>query len=106
MKNKKMGFEYKSVQINIDEAEKIAISALGFLGQDEERLTIFLGETGVNPAHLRELAGTHEFLVSVLDYLLLDESLLLVFTSENSIDPEMIAPARNTLSGKRGYESM
>ena len=105
MKNKKMGFENKSVQIKVDEAEKIAISALSFLGQDQERLSIFLGETGVNPAHLRALAGTHEFLVSVLDYLLMDESLLLVFTSENAIDPELITPARYTLSGKRGFES-
>jgi len=97
-----MGFEHKRRRIGAEEAEKIAIQALGFLGQDQERLTIFLSETGIDPAHLRELAGTSEFLVSVLDFLLSDESLLLVFTSENSLDPELINPARHRLSAGEG----
>ena len=94
-----------NIQFKVEEAEAIAITGLGFLGQDRERFERFLTTTGVNPAHLRALAGTPEFLVSVLDYLLADESLLLVFTSENALDPEMIKPARFNLSVQQGPES-
>ena len=88
--------------IAVDEAEAIAITGLGFLGQDSGRFENFLAATGVNPGDLRALAGTSPFLVSVLDFLLQDESLLLIFTSENSLDPEMIKPARYRLSGDEG----
>ena len=92
-------------KFDIATAEAIAISGLGFIGQDGERLGKFLNATGVNPADLRELAGSSEFLASVLDFLAQDESLLLVFTSENSIDPELIKPALMRLSGKQGLVS-
>lgn len=85
-------------QLKVEEAEAIAIAGLSFLGQDGERLGRFLATTGINPANLRELAGTPSFLASVLEYLLNDESLLLVFTSENSIAPEMVKPAKYCLS--------
>ena len=85
-------------QFKVEEAESIAITGLGFLGQDAERLGRYLAITGVNPADLRERAATREFLASVLDYILQDESLLLVFTSENSIEPALVKPARYCLS--------
>ena len=40
-----------------ESAEKLAISALGFLAQDEERLGQFLSVTGIGPDMIRKAAA-------------------------------------------------
>lgn len=81
------------------DAEAIAISALGFLASEPERLGRFLSVTGLGPENLRAAAGEPAFLVSVLDYVASDESLLLALAGNLSIQPEAIAAAHHHLSG-------
>lgn len=80
-----------------DEAEALAIDALGFLAGEENRLAAFLQASGLAPADLRRAAGSVEFLAGVLDFLAADESLLLVFASARHIAPETVLHARQNL---------
>lgn len=86
-------------RVGRDEAEEIAIRALGFLAGDADRLGRFLALTGIDPAEIRALAGKKSFLVSVLDHVMGDESLLLAFSANAGIAPDKIAPARHRLDG-------
>jgi uncharacterized protein DUF3572 len=80
-----------------DEAEALAIDALGFLAAEENRLAAFLQASGLAPADLRCEAGSVEFLAGVLDFVAADESLLLVFASERHLAPETVVIARRKL---------
>lgn len=84
--------------MDTETAEIIAISALTFLADDEQRLGRFLALTGLGPTELKAEAHKHRMLSAVLDYLLHDESLLLVFTTSNRIAPELIIPAQQLLA--------
>lgn len=85
-----------------EEAERLAISALSFFGEDPERLGSFLSVTGLGPETLRSAAGEPGFLVAVLEYLMGDESLLLVFAETRRVRPTMIAAARHVLEHAAG----
>ena len=83
---------------DLDEAEAIALMALGFLAEDEARLIRFVTATGVMPDQLRTAASSPATLVAVLDHMLADESQLLVFTSGAGVDPAWVTPARELLA--------
>ncbi len=84
-----------------EEAERIAIEALGFLAADEGRLSAFVAATGYDLAGIRAEAGAPRFLAGVLDFLMADESLLLVFASHSGTEPAAIAAARRALQPDR-----
>lgn len=90
-------FPRKRLAMTRDEAEKLAIAALGFLAGEENRLAGFLHLTGLSPADLRREAGSTAFLGGVLDFIAADESLLLVFASEHGAAPEAVMTARHVL---------
>ena len=79
------------------DAEAIAASGLGFLAEEPQRLTRFMGLTGIDLDQLRSQAGSPPVLRAVLDHLLEDESLLLVFVSGAGLRPEVLAEARSLL---------
>lgn len=81
------------------EAEALAVSLLGFLAQDPQRLGPFLAATGLGPGTLRAAATEPDFLVSLLDYALADERLLVAFSEAQDLDPSLIGQARLTLGG-------
>jgi hypothetical protein len=83
--------------MDTDQAETIALTALGFLAEDGQRLGRFLALTGLGPAELKAEAGSARVLAAVLDHLLHDESLLLTFTANHGVAPETIAPAQALL---------
>ena len=91
----------KPERITSDDAEVIALQALGFLADDPQRLSRFLSLTGMEPVHLRPTAKTREFQDAVLEYMLGDESLLLTFCQDAGIDPMAIASAHALLNGNR-----
>lgn len=84
---------------NSDNAEVIALKALGFLAQDGERFQRFLSLTGLELQAIRQAASDPAFLGGVLDHLLSDQSLLLAFAEGEGLPPEAIARARGTLPG-------
>lgn len=86
-----------------DEAEAIAVKALGFITSDPDRLERFLRLTGWTPQSLREPAGQQALLGAVLEYLSGDESLLLTFAANASLDPASVAEAvRLTVPAEAG----
>jgi hypothetical protein len=84
--------------IEVEQAEVIAIRALGYLAQNAEQLSRFLGLTGLTIETLRNDAGSHQVLAAVLDHLVGDESLLLTFAATAAISPQDIAAAHVRLS--------
>jgi Protein of unknown function (DUF3572) len=86
--------------ITADEAEMMAIAALGFLADQPESLGRFLSITGIGPATLRRAAADRGFLAGVLDFLLGDEPLLLHYADTAGIDPAVIVAARRALESE------
>lgn len=82
-----------------EEAEIIALNALGFLAADSERLQRFMDLSGLDVDAIRAGAASATFLGGILDHLLADESLLLVFAEEQHLRPERIAELRRKLPG-------
>lgn len=87
---------------NREEAETIALEALGFLAGDQERLGRFLADTGIGPDTLMRQASTPATMTAVLDHLLGDESMLLVFAATAGYRPEHIAAAHAVLTAPTG----
>jgi hypothetical protein len=88
-----------------DSARSLAVSALTFIAADPDRLSRFLGITGLGPDNLRTAAADPAFLGSVLDYLVADEELLVGFATDAGLKPETIARAHAALCRPREGES-
>ncbi len=90
--------KFKQGPLAADVAEVLAIQALGFIAQDEERLGRFLAITGLGPAEIRAAARERRFLAGVLDYVTGDEALLVAFASHAEVDPTTVAVAQRALT--------
>jgi hypothetical protein len=86
-----------------DSARSLAVCALTFIAADPDRLSRFLGITGLGPHNLRTSAADPTFLGSVLDYLVADEKLLVEFAADAGLKPEAVTRAHEALG--RPYES-
>ena len=84
---------------SFEDAETLALRALGFLAAEPERLEPFLATTGLGPATLRAAASDPGFLAAVLDHIGGSDSLLLEFAANLGVAPEAVAQARERLSG-------
>jgi len=82
-----------------DQAEALALKALGFLVADEELLQIFMGSSGVSAEDLRTGVGDPAFLGSVLDFILMDDQWVVRFCDANRIAYYQVFPARQALPG-------
>ncbi len=85
--------------MNKDAAQTIALQALSFLIEDDERLGGFMGATGLDADDLRRGATDPDMLGGVLDYLLAFEPLLVEFADYAGISPEDPIRARQALPG-------
>ena len=81
------------------DGETIALQALAFLVEDDDRLSRFLGLTGMELTALRQVASDKMALGAVLDYVLGWEPLLLEFAAALELPPEAILRARHDLPG-------
>jgi hypothetical protein len=84
-------------RLDREQAEMIAIRALGSLASDPERLGRFLAVTGLGPENLRAAASDSAFLASVLDYVVADESLLVSLAGNLGLPPDSFARAHALL---------
>jgi hypothetical protein len=91
----------KDTGFSRESAEKLAISALGFLAQDEERLGQFLSVTGIGPDMIRKAAADPSFLAGVLDHVSGDEALLLAVAEHAGVRPQDVERAQAALGGHR-----
>ena len=82
-----------------EDAEVIALRALGFLASDGERLERFMALSGLTLPAIRQQAGDPAFLAGVLDHVLGDQSLLLMFAEAEDLRPEQVERCRARLPG-------
>ena len=82
-----------------DEAERIAIAALGHVATDETLMSRFLSVTGIDPGDIRAAASDPAFLAGVLDFLLGHEPDAVAFAAQNDLPPEDVMRARASLVG-------
>ncbi len=85
--------------MNEDAAQTVAIMALSFLAEDDDRLGRFMGWTGLGADEVRLAPSDPALLGGVLDYLLAHEVLLVEFADHAGIAPEEPARARQALPG-------
>ena len=83
----------------LDDAETIALSALGFLADSPNRLELLMDQSGLDLATIRQRAADRNFLVAVLDFLLANEALLVDFCESTQTPPKAVQMANRLLSG-------
>ncbi len=89
-----------------EDAQTIAVRALGFIAGDAELLPRFLAITGIEAAGIRRAAQEPGFLAGVLDFLLAHEPSLMRFTEETGTAPAAVVDARRALAhGDENFES-
>lgn len=82
-----------------EQAEKIAIMALGWLAGNEDLCPVFLGATGASADDLRAHATEPSFLASVLDFITMDDAWVIQFCELNGLKYEDPLTARHSLPG-------
>lgn len=85
--------------MNLETAERVAVEALGFIAEQEERVTSFLAKSGLETGDLRTAAAEPGFLAGVLAHLLGDEGLLLEFSGWSGRAPDEAGAAYRCLAG-------
>jgi hypothetical protein len=83
-----------------ENAEILALEALGWLAGDEEALQRFLTQSGIDAAALRLGAGSPEMNVAVLEFLLAHEDLLLRFCEAAGLEPNDVHAGRRALGNE------
>jgi hypothetical protein len=78
-------------------AEMLAVQALAFIAEDDDRLGCFIASTGIAVQSIRDAARDPNFLAGVLEHMLADENLLLAFAHSGGFDPAEVARARQGL---------
>lgn len=71
-----------------EQAEMLAIQALGYLAGTEEELQRLMMTTGMDTESLRQSAQSRSGLAGLLDYICQDESILLGFCEAARIKPD------------------
>lgn len=82
-----------------EQAQAMALQALGFLLADAELLGGFMAQAGLSPDDLRQRAADPDLLAAVLDFLLADDGLVIGFAASLNIRPETVLAARQALPG-------
>ncbi len=81
-------FKPNKDQTSLERAQLLAIRALRFLSEDEDRLNTFLTQSGLGIENLRLAAESEHFLAAVLDYICSDEALLESLSTETQLSPQ------------------
>ncbi len=82
-----------------EQAETIALAALGWLVSNEELCPVFLGSTGASVDDLKTQASEPEFLASVLEFLTMDDAWVMQVCDVHSWPYETLLQARYALPG-------
>ncbi|MCB1417964.1 MAG: DUF3572 domain-containing protein [Notoacmeibacter sp.] len=82
-----------------EEAEAIAVTALGFIAGNEKLLPRFLSLTGIEASAIRQAARQPGFMAGVLDFICAHEPTLMEFSEKSGVKPERVAQARAALPG-------
>lgn len=85
--------------MNRENAEVLALQALGWLASDDEIFSGFLHFSGASPDQLAAAAAQPEFLGSVLDFLLLEDQWIMGFCRVQGLPFDAPMRARAALPG-------
>ncbi len=91
--------ETSRTPLSPDQAEVLAIKALGWLAGQDDLLATFLDASGAAIDDLRTRVTDPAFLAAVLDFILMDDAWVLGFAAHAAIPPEQILRARAGLPG-------
>ena len=80
-----------------ENAEALAIQALGFVANDPALLPRFLAITGIEASSIRHAAGEPGFLAGVLQFILAHEPTLIQFCEATGTAPGAVAKALRAL---------
>lgn len=87
------------MRYSTDQAEIIAIQALGWLSNQDDLMMTFLGATGSGLDDVRNRAADPEFLASVMDFILMDDTWITDFCDAQSMPYDAIQHIRMALPG-------
>jgi hypothetical protein len=88
-----------------EEAEALAVRALGFVASDPELLPRFLALTGIEARSVRQAAREPGFLAGVLQFILAHEPTLMRFSEETGTPPASVGKALQALpQGDESYD--
>ncbi len=82
-----------------DQAETIALQALGWLADQQDFMRVFLANSGADINTLMENAGDPDFLGSVLDFILSSDEIVSGFCDAYSLDYDLPSQVRQLLPG-------
>ena len=82
-----------------DQAENIALLALGWLASNDELLPVFLGASGAAAEDIQGQAENPAFLASILEFLTMDDAWVVSFCDANTLKYEEPLRARYSLKG-------
>lgn len=85
--------------MKVEQAETVALQALGWLAGQDELFPLFLGATGASAEQMAEAAGKPAFLGAVLDFLLQDDAWIVGFCDMAGLDYTLPMQARAALPG-------
>lgn len=80
-----------------EEAEAVAVKALGFIASDPELLPRFLAITGIEASSIRRAAREPGFMAGVLQFILAHEPTLMRFAEETGTPPAAVGKAFKAL---------
>ncbi len=87
------------MDIGEEDAQAIALRALAFIAEDEDRLAAFLSASGMAQEDVSARLGDPAVLAGVLDFVLADNSRTVAFVNRIDIDPMLPRLARRKLPG-------
>lgn len=85
--------------MKVEQAETVALQALGWLAGQEELFPVFLGATGATAEQVAAAAGKPAFLGAVLDFLLQDDAWIVGFCDRAGLGYTVPMRARAALPG-------
>lgn len=92
----------RRTHMSLEQAETLALEALGWLAADEAAIGRFLDLSGMGAADLKAVASSRDTATAVVDFLLGDEELLLRFCAETGTPAEALHRAQHLLGGAIG----
>jgi len=87
------------MDIGEEDAQAIALRALAYVAENEDRLSRFLAASGISQNDVSGRLGDPAFLAGVLDFVLADDEMTVEFVNQINIDPMLPRLTRRKLPG-------